>query len=283
MRQRGLAAIAAAALLGFGVGAPAAAQSCEQFGSQKEAQQSLEQAGDQTGLLDPDFNGFACEGAAFTATVAQEAGPDSGMDGMAGADAEEGGTVEETSDDATSLATGAVGAEIAFASELTLNEDGPATSDDAAGDSGVTTQISTDDGSETEIGRAPVADVPTATDDGVTSEAATGDAAAVDGPDGSMAMAGDAVAIDEEEPKAIKPKPEKAVKQIEEVKKVEDVAVPVAATIPVAPAAPAPAPVQLPDTGTGAGLDDLGRSLALLGASILLGVALLAARRLQRA
>jgi hypothetical protein len=61
--HRGLAAFAAAALLALGVRAPASAQSCESFGSQKEAQQALEQTGDASGMLDPDLNGYACEGA----------------------------------------------------------------------------------------------------------------------------------------------------------------------------------------------------------------------------
>lgn len=134
-------------------------------------------------------------------------------------------------------------------------------------------QISTDDGTETEIGE----------ESGAAADART---AAGDGPGGSMAMAGAAVAIDEDEPKTIKPKPEKAVKKVEAVAPVEavkDIPAPVKETAD--PAAPAPAevaPVQLPSTGTGGTADGLGRSLALLGAGLLLGGTLLAGRRFQR-
>ena len=73
-----LAAPIVATLLVAGSPAPGSAQSCGDFISQKAAQQHLEQTGDLSGQLDPDLNGFACEGAGFVTDsllVAQEAPP----------------------------------------------------------------------------------------------------------------------------------------------------------------------------------------------------------------
>ena len=53
-----------AAAVTVGLAAPGAAQSCGDFASQKDAQRHLEQVGDGGGL-DPDGNGYACDGVAF--------------------------------------------------------------------------------------------------------------------------------------------------------------------------------------------------------------------------
>jgi hypothetical protein len=169
------------------------------------------------------------------------------------------------------MTTELVGAERVLASGLALNQDGPVTSDDAAGDSGVTTEISGDDGrteelaepgaeAETPLGVAEdgtlAAGDAAANPEGDAVEAAAGDAVAVDGPTSDTAMAGDAVAVDESEPMAVKPKPEPE-------------------------AAADGAPVRLPNTGAGPGAANDG-SPSLLLACLAAGAVLLAGRRVQR-
>lgn len=85
--RRFAGALVVAALVATGFATPATAQSCADFGSQKDAQRSLEQVGDPSGQLDPDGNGFACDSVpaggggtanaqSFQGTVlAQDAGP----------------------------------------------------------------------------------------------------------------------------------------------------------------------------------------------------------------
>jgi hypothetical protein len=75
--KRWLAALVVAAAVTVGLAAPGAAQSCGDFASQKDAQRHLEQVGDGGGL-DPDGNGYACDGVAFGgggSTVINSDGP----------------------------------------------------------------------------------------------------------------------------------------------------------------------------------------------------------------
>ena len=277
MMERRIAAFAAAAVLTIGVGTPASAQSCETYGSQKEAQQALEQVGDMTGALDPDFNGFACEGAFTFDSQDPELVADEEVSVV------EGGTVEDASRGATSMATEATGADLALSSEMSLNQDGPVTTDAAAGDSGTTTDVSTDaevvapgaNDAAPEPDQAPLgmsedgtlsAGDASVSTEGDTVEAVAGDAVAVDSPEGGMAMAGDAVAVDERDPLLIKPKAESDPKP-ESEPKVEK---------------KAEAPIALPNTGVGAGTRVDG-SLSLILGGLAVGVALMVRRRIERA
>lgn len=253
MRNRGIAVVAAAALLIVAGGTPASAQSCDEFATQKEAQQTLEQVGDTAGLLDPDANGLACDDGASTTIAAQET--DAGTDGT--------DVAAPTGDDAVPEVIESVGPDRVLSSGTAINEDGPVTSDNAAGDSGVTMQISTDDGTTAEIGAEPVTPVnePVASDDGETSMAAAGDAVAVDDPNGERAQAGEALAIDDQAPVDVKPKPEKVTAAEEPV---------VAAPVTEVPAAEAP--IALPKTGVGStSPNDRGWIIGLLAAGLVLG------------
>ena len=118
MVKNGLTALAVALVVALGLIAPVAAQSCEEFANQKEAQQQLEQAGDVEGLLDPDGNGIACEGV-FAAEAPVETTE----------------MVDETTGEVTDETN-----------VVTISQDAPDDVDAATGESGVTTQISTDDG-----------------------------------------------------------------------------------------------------------------------------------------
>ena len=187
--QRWFAALIVAVVLAIGVTQPAGAQTCADFASQKEAQLSLEQNGDVSGALDPDLNGYACEGVAFDATGAATLT----QDVPAG---------EVTVDQAE-----------AVSGQTTIDDSGPTTGDDASGESGVSTTISQDDGAEeatSDDGSANTtgvegtegevaADDAAATDDGDGSAAAAGDAAAASDETGDVAAAGDAVAVNENE------------------------------------------------------------------------------------
>jgi hypothetical protein len=73
--RRWLAALVVAAIVTGGLAAPGAAQSCGDFASQKDAQRYLEQVGGAP-QLDPDGNGYACDGISFGGgTVINSDGP----------------------------------------------------------------------------------------------------------------------------------------------------------------------------------------------------------------
>ena len=241
--HRWFAALIVAAVLGVGAVQPGAAQTCADFGSQKAAQQQLEQNGDPTGQLDPDLNGFACEQHSFEAagatTQAQEA-PDDGA------------VVDQPE---------------AISNQITIDDSGPDTSDTASGESGVTVAnnpgdeaVTSDDGSgntATTEGTDEAADEggaeePVATDDGSASAAEAGDAAAAEDEAGAVAEAGDAVAVAENTGSG--------EAHMEEQK-----------------------PVALPNTGVGTTAGPAAGTTALLLLGLLAGVALLAARRFGRA
>lgn len=265
-----MAALAAAALLSIGAGSPAAAQSCDEFGSAKEAQRALEQVGDASGLLDPDGNGLACDGAA---AAAQEAAP--AVDGAAGGEAAAEPVAEPAAEPEPIERTGP---DRVLSTGTAINQDGPVTSNNAAGASGetteiVTTEVSTDDGNAAEIGAEPVAEAeePVANDRGRRRDAAAGEAVAVDEPNGRRAQAGEALAIDDGAAAA----PQAEAEQ------------PLVAPVPQASApaaAPAPAlPIRLPSTGVGGAADSgAATALGLLAASLALGAAVVG-RRTRRA
>jgi len=231
MTRHGIAALAAAVLLALGGGAPAAAQSCDQFGSQKEAQQTLEQVGDASGQLDPDGNGFACDGApaAPPAPAPVLTGPNRNL-------------VEAT----------------------TINQDGPAASNNAAGPSGVTTEISNAAGAATELaepGAAPVAETAGAAEEPTARERRNRGDRADRGERRDRGEAGGETApVGEAAPAAVEEAPPAIAPALE-------------APAAAAPAAAAPAggrtaaPVQLPRTGTGtAGEPDPVAAILLLAA-----------------
>ena len=244
--HRLFAALVVASIAVVAAAAPSAAQSCSDFGSRKAAQQQLEQVGDPAGVLDTDQDGYACE---------------------------------DELPDASSAQT------VPLSGAVTINQDGPETSDDASGDSGTT--VSTAPGAENataaegegnaeeETSDVAVTDEDVVAGDATAGEdaAAAGDAAVTNDETGETAAAGDALAVDTddeevccapEEPKPAPEEPEKAA--------------------PAPEVAPAPeAPVQLPNTGAGvAGESGLGGLvLALLGLAAATG--LVAVRRFQRA
>ena len=231
MVQKTLAALAVALLVMVGQMSPVSAQSCEEFATQKEAQQQLEQAGDVEGLLDPDLNDVACEGVFDDEPAADE-------------------------------------------NVISLSQDAPDDADEATGESGVTTQVSTDDGVEDAAaveGEANAEVAPAATDDGAVAgdaaatddSAVAGDAAATSDETGDVAVANDVVAVDDD----------------------DDSADPAPAPAP----APAPeadatggAPVALPSTGVGSASEAAGAATALLLAVLFAGLSLVAGRRFQR-
>ncbi len=246
--KRWLAAPLVAAVMTAGFALPSAAQECADFASQKEAQLSLEQVGD-TGDLDLDLNGIACEQTLFgeNQLLINANGP-------------------VTSDDETGE-SGARTVSLEPGAESTLADDG-------AGN-GVAT-------GEEEAAAEDVAEEPVATDEGDTNTAAAGDAAATDSPEGETAAAGDAIAVDTDDAEKAAPQPEKPViaPAPEEPAAPEAPAAPEESAAAEAPAAPA---TTLPSTGVGAataGSAGLAQ-FALVG--LALAFALVAARGFRRA
>ncbi|MDQ3780326.1 MAG: hypothetical protein M3354_07265 [Chloroflexota bacterium] len=155
-----------------------AAQSCADFGSQKEAQRQLEQVGDPEGTLDADLNGYACE--------------------------------EELAADGVQTAA----QEVPLSGDLTMNVSGPVVSDNDAGASNTTvstlqgeeTAMEDDgEGNETEEGVEAVDNA--APDDNAAS---AGDAAVTNDETGETAAAGDAFAEDVDDVEEPAPAPEPA-------------------------------------------------------------------------
>lgn len=262
---RWIVAIVVAAICVMTTMATGSAQSCADFGSQKEAQMQLEQVGDPGGTLDTDLNGYACD-------------EESSDEAVLSAEQEAEAPVEDDAAEAPAED------DAEMSGDMTLDVSGTEDSDDDAGASNTT--VSTvpgdeaameDDGAGNEAEEGVVAVDNAAPDDNF---AAAGDAVATNDETGETAIAGDAVAIDVDEVAEPEPKPDPAPEP-----KPEPAPEPAPAPAPeVAPAPAAPAaPVQLPNTGVGAAEQvSLGSILLLVGSFAAAGAALLS-RRFGRA